>query len=505
MNTVSSSTGRAPPLLSLSGISKTFGGTLALDTIDWSVARAEVHCLIGENGSGKSTLIKILTGVHAPDPGGVIIIDGERHTSLTPHQAKAHGIQVIFQDLSLFPNLTVLENIAFDLELGSPFRSPPRRTMRETALATLARLETDIPLDARVGTLPVAQRQIVAICRGLAVNARLLFMDEPTSSLTHHEADLLFKTVRRLKEMGVAVVFVSHRLDEVTEIAERVTVLRDGRKVGTFPACDVDSHRLSELMTGEAIRNKVMARRIEDRRPALEVHGAARDGEFDDVSFVLHRGEILGLIGLLGAGRTELALALFGMTGLERGDIRLDGAPVQLRSNHDAIAVGIAYVSEDRLSLGLNLRQSIADNVSLAVLDRLGDAIGLVAPGRRNELADDWVARLGIKATNVSAPVQTLSGGNQQRVVLAKWLATNPKVLILDSPTVGVDIRNKQGIYDMVRQLADQGVAILLISDEVPEVYFNCDRVLLMREGRIAGEFVPGVASEQELAEALYA
>jgi simple sugar transport system ATP-binding protein len=353
--------------------------------------------------------------------------------------------------------------------------------------------------------LPVAQRQIVAICRGLAANARILFMDEPTSSLTRHEVNLLFETVRRLKSQGVTVVFVSHRLDEVVEIAERVTVLRDGRKVGTFLASDVDDHRLAELMTGEIIRHKVMARKLEDRRPVLEVRGATRPGEFEDVSFTLHQGEILSLVGLLGAGRTELALALFGMTRLERGEFLLDGAPLHIHSNQDAVAAGIAYVSEDRLSLGLNLRQSTADNVSISVLDRLTDAIGLVAPASRKGLADTWIARLQIRAANVGAAVQTLSGGNQQRVVLAKWLATDPKVLILDSPTVGVDIRNKQGIYEVVRELAERGVAILLISDEIPEVYFNSDRVLHMRDGRIAGEFVPGEATEHAVAEALYA
>jgi len=502
---VLSSTAPEMPFLALSGISKRFGGTVALDAIEWSVERGEVHCLVGENGSGKSTLIKILAGVHAPDTGGTISVEGVPYAALTPHQAKSLGIQVIFQDLSLFPNLTVLENIAIDLELGSPFRPPPQHAMRQAAQEALARLEADLPLDARVGTLPVAQRQIVAICRGLAVNARVLFMDEPTSSLTRHEVELLLETVRRLKAQGVAVVFVSHRLEEVVEIAERVTVLRDGRKVGTFAAAEVNDHRLAELMTGETIEHTVNARVLAERHPTLEVRHATREGEFEDVSLVLHQGEILGLIGLLGAGRTELALALFGMTPLESGEIRLDGAPLRLRSNQDAITAGIAYVSEDRLSLGLNLRQSIAENISISVLDRLGNSLGLVAPRRRNELATSWVTRLGIRAANVGAPVQTLSGGNQQRVVLSKWLATGPKVLILDSPTVGVDIKNKQGIYDVVRELAAQGVAILLISDEVPEVYFHCDRVLHMRGGRIAGEFVPGTANEHALSEALYA
>jgi simple sugar transport system ATP-binding protein len=495
----------AETFLALTGIGKTFGGTLALDGIDWSVDRGELHCLVGENGSGKSTLIKILAGVHPPDPGGSIWIDGSLHASLTPSQAKSLGVQVIFQDLSLFPNLTVLENIAFDHELHAPFLPPPTRDMREVAGAALARLDAKLRLDAPVRDLPVAQRQIVAICRGLATNAQILFMDEPTASLTRREVELLLRTVRRLKGLGVAIVFVSHRLEEIVEVAERVTVLRDGHKVGTFPAAEVNDHRLSELMTGASITHHVTARELGDRRPALEVRGATRGGEFEGVSFILHRGEILGLIGLLGAGRTELALALFGMTELEDGEILLDGTRLNLRSNEDAVKAGLAYVSEDRLALGLNLKQSIADNVAITVLGRLANALGLVLAGSRSSVAKNWATRLGIRAANVQVPVQTLSGGNQQRVVLAKWLATAPKVLILDSPTVGVDIRNKQGIYEVVRRLADKGVAVLLISDEVPEVYFNSDRVLHMRNGRIVGEYIPGIGKEHALSEALYA
>ena len=383
---------------------KRFGGTLALEGIDWSVAPGEVHCLVGENGSGKSTLIKILSGVHAPDPGGEITIDGVAHPNLTPHQARQLGIQVIFQDLSLFPNLTVEENIAIDLELSAPFKPPPRKAMRDAAKAALARLDADLPLDAPVGRLPVAQRQIVAICRGLAANARILFMDEPTASLTRHEVDLLLATVRRLKEQGVSIVFVSHRLDEVVEIAERVTVLRDGRKVGTFPAAEIDDNRLAELMTGESIEHTLSARPTSGRRRVLEVNGASRAGEFEDVSFTLHDGEILGLIGLLGAGRTELALALFGMTRLDRGEIAVDGRRLRSSSNRAAIAAGIAYVSEDRLSLGLNLRQSIADNIAITVLDGLRNRLGLVPFERRASLARSWIDRLNIRAAGVEAP-----------------------------------------------------------------------------------------------------
>ncbi len=501
--------GRAPtassgPFLELRHIGKRFGGTTALRDIDWTVNTGEVHCLVGENGSGKSTLIKVIAGVHASDPGGDIAIDGVSYRYLTPHQAKLLGVQVIYQDLSLFPNLTVLENIAIDHELGGAMRFAPRRIMRAAAEAALARIEATLPLDARVATLPVAQRQLVAICRGLSVNARLLVMDEPTASLTHHEVDLLLRHVMRLKALGVAVVFVSHRLGEVMEIAERVTVLRDGSKVGTFRASELDDDKLAELMTGNRIEHKIVAQRFEDRKPVVEVRGITRAAEFEEVSFTLHRGEVLGLIGLLGAGRTELALALFGMSRLDRGEVLVEGRPAHLWPNRAAIAAGIAYVSEDRLSLGVNLKQSVADNISVTVIDKLAK-MGFVAPERRRVLAADWVNRLNIRTPSTGAAVQTLSGGNQQRVVLAKWLAAQPKVLILDGPTVGVDIRNKQGIYEIIRSLARDGMAILLISDEVDEVYFNCDRVLHMRGGQIVAEFVPGVTAETALREAVYA
>ena len=491
-------------LLSLSNIRKRFGGTLALDDISWSVAQGEVHCLVGENGSGKSTLIKILSGVHAPDPGGALIVDGVSYSGLTPHQARQLGIQVIFQDLSLFPNLTVEENIAIGLELSAPLKPPPRKQMRLAAKAALARLEADLPLNAVVGRLPVAQRQIVAICRGLAANARILFMDEPTASLTRHEVDLLLASVRRLQSQGVSIVFVSHRLDEVIEIAERVTVLRDGRKVGTFPVTEIDDNRLSELMTGEIVKHELSAKATSGNA-VLEVKSATRSGEFENVSFAIREGEIVGLIGLLGAGRTELALALFGMSRLESGEVLVSGRQLTTSSNKAAIRAGIAYASEDRLSMGVNLRQSVADNIAITVLDSLQNSFGLIPPGRCASLAHSWIEKLNIRTAGIDVPVQTLSGGNQQRIVLAKWLATRPKVLILDGPTIGVDIRNKAGIHKVVRSLADSGMAILMISDEVPEVFFNCDRVLHMRNGRIAGEFVPGISTESEVSETLYA
>lgn len=492
------------PFLRLAGLTKRFGGVVALDGVDWDVRPGEVHCLVGENGCGKSTLIKAVAGVHAPSAGS-IEIDGRPVLPLTPSRARALGIQVIFQDLSLFPNLSVAENIGIEDHLAGAVRPVRYGRLRERASATLARLRFRLDPDAAVADLSVAERQIVAICRGLAAEARLIFMDEPTASLTRAEVDRLLAIVARLKADGIAVVFVSHRLDEVVKVAERVTVMRDARVVGTFPVGEVDQRRIGHLMTGLDISHGVVARDMAGAPPLLEVEGLTRDGEYEDVSFTLRRGEVLGLTGLLGAGRTELALTLFGMTRPDRGGLKLAGRALRLRSNRDAVRAGIAYVSEDRLGLGVILKQSIADNIVLAVLKDLRGPAGLIPHGRRVALAAEWVRRLAIKIPGLGRPVGTLSGGNQQRVVLAKWLAARPAVLILDSPTVGVDIKNKQGIYGVVADLARDGVGVILISDEVGEVFATCDRVLHMRGGRIVGEAVPGRVAEAEFEERIYA
>lgn len=494
----------AIPFLRLAGVGKRFGGVVALDGIDWDVLPGEVHCLVGENGCGKSTLIKTVAGVHPPS-AGLVEIEGRPVLPLTPAKARALGIQVIFQDLSLFPNLSVAENIAVETHLDGPARPVSYGGMGRLAEATLARLDFTLDPNASVAELSVAERQIVAICRGLAAEARLIFMDEPTASLTRAEVDRLLAIVTRLKADGIAVVFVSHRLDEVVEIAERVTVMRDGRKVGTWPVAEVDQRRIAHLMTGLDFDPQVVARDLGDAPPLLAVEGLGRDGEYADIDFTLRRGEVLGMVGLLGAGRTELALTLFGMAKPDRGTMRLDGQPLRLRSNRDALRAGIAYVSEDRLGLGVILKQSIADNVALAVLKGLRGPLGLIPERARRTLAEDWVGRLAIKVPAVDRAVGTLSGGNQQRVVLAKWLAARPKLLILDSPTVGVDIKNKKGIYDIVAELARDGVGVIVISDEVGEIFATCDRVLHMRAGRLIGDDVPGRVSEHELEERIYA
>ncbi|MDJ0629116.1 MAG: sugar ABC transporter ATP-binding protein [Rhodobacter sp.] len=493
------------PALRLRNVSKTFGGVKALQSVDFEVHAGEVHCLAGENGCGKSTLIKIVTGVYTPDPGGTIELFGERIASISPTKARALGIAVIWQDLALFPHMTVAENIAFDEMVGVLPRLSFGSRYKGRVRAVLDRLNVPLNLDTRLGDLPIAQRQIVAIARALLGEARLVFMDEPTASLTQSETNALLDVVRTLSAQGIAVVFVSHRLAEVIDISERVTVLRDGELVGVYPTEGMTQFRLGELMTGAQLENVVRAQDRSGARPVLEVEGLTRHDEFDNVSLTVRQGEVLGLTGLIGAGRSELAHALIGMRAPDAGEIRLEGAPVRFSSIRDAIARGVAYVSEDRLSLGLIQPQSIADNTAISVLDRILGGLGMISPSRQSELVRHWIGELAVKIGKPEDAVSTLSGGNQQRVVLAKWLATEPRLLILDSPTVGVDVGARAGIFRIVRKLADEGLAILLISDEVTEVLFNADRVLHMADGKIVGEYDPHSTGVPELEARIYA
>ena len=493
------------PAIRFERVSVNFGGVRALQDVSFEVGRGEVHCLAGENGSGKSTLIKVITGVYQPEAGARMEYFGKAEASISPNLARSHGISVIWQDLALFPEMTVAENIAFDTLLGGRPRLVSYAAMRMTAEAALAKLGVTLDLEARLNSLPIAQRQVVAIARALVGDARLIFMDEPTASLTQTETDHLLAVVRILSARGVAVVFVSHRLAEVLEIAARVTVLRDGKLVGVYPTQVMTQSRLTELMTGKTFDTVVGARDLAGHRPVLEIAGLTRAGEYSDVSLTIREGEIVGLTGLIGAGRTELGHTLFGMTRADSGSIRLNGQALALKSNRDAVAAGIAYVSEDRLALGLVQPQSIADNLVLPVLDRISGRDGLISRSQKANLVAHWIKELAIKIGKPEDAVSTLSGGNQQRVVLAKWLATKPKVLILDCPTVGVDVGARAGIYKIVRELANQGLAILLISDEVSEVHFNTDRILHMAGGRIVGQYDPRATTLHALEEAVYA
>lgn len=493
------------PLITLKELSKSFGGHQALKNITLTLNKGEVHCLAGANGCGKSTLIKTISGVYAPDDGSEIIIDDKSYPRLTPDRARDLGVQVIYQDLSLFPNLTVAENIAFEYNLKGYFGWFSKTKIKQKACQILQELAFTIDPDALVQNLPIAQRQQVAICRALVADASLVIMDEPTASLTRTEVNQLLRTVNYLRDKNITVVFVSHRLDEVKEISDRITVIRDGEKVGTWPASDLSVGQITELMTGLTITHEQKLPNAELGKVVLQLDNLSRKGQFENISFSLHRGEVLGLCGLLGSGRTELALSLFGITHPDSGEIAIDGNPVQIKDNTRAIELGIGYVSEDRLTLGAVLPQSVADNMMLSILQRIRTPLYLIDETKKADLVQEWVKDLDIKVTNPDNPLSTLSGGNQQKVVLAKWILTKPKVLILDSPTVGVDIGAKDSIYKLIHRLSGVGISVLLISDEVPEAYYNCDRILHMKQGRIVNELIPNQITEQQLAEAINA
>lgn len=494
----------AQPLLSLKNIKVTFGGVRALKGVSFEVMPGEVHCLAGENGCGKSTLIKVITGVYKPEEGAEFAFDGQRISAMTPTLAQSMGIQVIWQDLALFGEMTVAENIGFQYAVGGKYGLVDKKAMEQAAARALARLGVSLDLHLPLKELPIAQRQIVAIARALVGEAKLVFMDEPTASLTQSETDYLIDIVRNLSASGVAVVFVSHRLAEVLEISHRMTVLRDGALVGVYPAEGLTQSRITELMTGRNFDSAVIAKDHDKEPVVLSVRNLTRENEFEDISFDLRRGETLGITGLLGAGRTELALTLFGMHRPHAGEINIAGQTMNFGSNRDAIRAGVAYLSEDRLSLGLNQPQSIADNLVMASLDKILSG-GLISPSKKASVVSHWISALGVKIGRPEDPIRTLSGGNQQRVAIAKWLAIGPRILILDAPTVGVDVGARAGIFDIVRKLAAEGLSIIVISDEPPEVYFNTDRIIHMVEGKIQATYDPRRLSLTELEAAVYA
>jgi simple sugar transport system ATP-binding protein len=424
----------------------------------------------------------------APDEG-VVIIGGRPHSHLAAIDAIRQGIQIIYQDLSLYPNLSVAENISFNqfVERRASFVS--WKEVRTIAERGLAEIGEQIDLGESVQNLSVAKRQIVAITRSLTQNARLIIMDEPTSAITREDVKHLFSVIARLKTKGISTLFISHKLNEIFEVAEVVTILRDGRKVGDFPTSDLDDAKLTYLMTGQRIQYTPYKVLVENKTaPLLEVRGLTRKGHFQDIRFALWPGEILGLTGLIGSGRTELALALFGLNPPDAGQILMNGKAVRVRTPEDAGRLGIGYLPEDRLTQGLFIGQSIGDNIVITVLKKLLGALGLIDPARRRRTEKRWLEELAVKAPSPRVRVWSLSGGNQQRVVLAKWLATDPKVFILDGPTIGIDIASKRNIHQIIRALAERGIAIIMISDEIPEIIHNCNRVLVMREGRLEME-----------------
>lgn len=474
-------------LLVLRNISKNYAGVRALDSVDLTITRGEIHCLVGENGSGKSTLIKIISGFVRPD-SGQISLDGQLLGNESSLDSIRQGIEVIYQDMSLFPNLTVAENIAVNQRIETGQRIIKWKSIRDIARLGIERIGLAIDLDAVVGSLPIATQQMIAICRALTKNVRLLVMDEPTSALTRVETDRLFKVVTDLQQQGISVLFVSHKLTEVFQIAHRVTVLRDGKCVGTFTKESLNQDRLSFLMTGRTIERNSEVTGGSANAALLEVASLSRTGEFSDVSLTLHAGEIVGITGLLGSGRTELALSLFGLTRADCGEIRIGGRPARVRSVMDAVRLGIGYVPENRLVQGLVMQQSVADNLVMAAISAVLNRFGVISRSKKVHFVGSWIRDLSVKVSDAGTAVQTLSGGNQQKVVIAKWLATKPRILILDNPTAGIDIAAKSAIHGMIRRLAEGGMGIILISDEIAEVLDNCARVLVMVGGRIIAD-----------------
>ena len=494
--------GRVAPLLEARDIEKSFPGVRALSGVSFEVHAGEVHALLGENGAGKSTLIKIISGVYQPD-GGSILIGGQETRFASPEDAKRAGVATIYQELLLFPELTVAENIFLGHAPRAAMGRIDWRAMRARAEALLDSLEIDdLAANQVVGALSVGNRQRVEILRALSHDARILIMDEPTAALTESDVTRLFDIVRRLRARGVGIVYISHRLDEIFSIGDRVSVLRDGAYVGAREVAETNASELVQMMVGRRIDNLFPKITVPIGALVLEARDIVRHPMTKSVSLTVRAGEIVGLAGLVGSGRSELAQTLFGITPAESGEIRLMGEDVAIHSPESARSLGIAYVPEDRGVQGLVRPMSVLHNFSLAALGALSRA-GFIDRGAERRMAEEGVQRFRVKTSSVDEIAGRLSGGNQQKIVLGKWLANNPKLLILDEPTRGIDVGAKAEIHRLMCELAAAGVAILMISSELPEVLGMSDRVLVMREGRLVAEFDRAHATSETVGAAM--
>lgn len=484
------------PIIQVQKVSKAFGGVQALKEVHFESFPGEVHAILGENGAGKSTLIKIMTGVQQPD-AGQIILDGNPIHFANTREAQEHGIAAIYQEPSLFPDLDLAENILVGRQPMSR-RGVDWKRMYQEASALLARLGSSLDPRTKARELSVAQQQVVEIARALSINAKVLIMDEPTSSLTQGEVEELFLIVRQLRAAGTAIVFISHRLEELFSLADRVTILRDGSYVGTQLMTDVTTEDLIRMMVGRNLDQLFPKQAVAAGEVVLEVEGLTVEGSFSDVSFELRRGEIVGMAGLIGAGRTNVARALFGIESATAGTIKLDGKPVTIKSPETAMKLGIGYVPEDRKEHGLVLEMSIAQNITLPILKNFAK-VGWLNFKREAVAAASGAKQLEVKMAGVNQKAGQLSGGNQQKVVLAKWLGTKPRILILDEPTRGIDVGTKAAVHQLMSSLAAEGMAILMISSELPEILGMSDRILVMRAGRLTGQFSRAEATQENL------
>ncbi len=476
-------------LLELRGIGKKFPGVTALAGVDFTVRAGEIHALLGENGAGKSTLIKVLTGVYAAD-GGEIRLGGQIIRPAAPKDAERHGISTVYQEVNLVPSLSVAENITLGRQPGAlGFLNWP--AIRRRAKAALARLEVECDVDAELGSLSVAMQQMVAIARALDTDAKLLVLDEPTASLDEHEVAELFGVMRKLRAQGMGIVFVTHFLDQVYAVTDRLTILRNGQLVGEYATASLSRLELVGKMLGrevsEADFTSHAAAPKAATQPVLSARGLHRRGAIAPADIALHAGEVAGLGGLLGSGRTETARLLFGIDPCDGGEISIKGAPVRVASPRDAVRLGLAFCSEDRKAEGILPNLSVRENLIVALQGKRG-ALRALSASEQAQLCEHYIRALRIKTADAEVPIRNLSGGNQQKVLLARWLATQPAIIILDEPTRGIDIGAKQEIEQLIAKLRDDGLAVLFISSEIDEVVRNCSRVLVLRERRLAGE-----------------
>ncbi len=485
-------------LLRATNISKTFAGVQALQGVSFELRAGEVHAIVGENGAGKSTLTKIITGVHEADDGS-LEVNGRVIAKNDPVISRSLGIAIIHQQPALFPDLTVAENIALGLEPPGWWRPIRWGERRRRARELLERVGAAIDPDAVVQSLSMPQQQLVEIARALGADARILILDEPTASLSEREVERLFRMIRDLRSQGVGMIYISHRLDELFQVADRVTILRDGCTVATRPMAEVDRAELIRLMVGRDLTAVFPKQTVTPGEVVLELRGVGRrDANVEGVNLSVRAGEILGLAGLVGAGRTELARILFGLTPADAGEIRLRGNAVEIRSPTHAVELGIAYVPEDRRRHGVLLEMPVAPNISLAILTKIA-TLGWIDTARERSIASAFVERLAIKTASIDAVAANLSGGNQQKVALARWLATEPAVLILDEPTQGVDVGAKAEIHRLMSELAAKGLAIIMISSELPEILGMSDRIAVMHDGAIMDVMDRAEATQEKL------
>ena len=483
----------------LENIDKRFGGVHALKNLNLRIEEGKIHCLAGENGCGKSTLIKTISGVHAPDMGK-IFLNGVEHHKLNPKQSISAGIQVIYQDFSLFQNLSVAENIAMNKLVKDNRQLMTRKNYALIAEEAMAKIGINLDLDEIVENLSVADKQLVAIARALtSEKSRLIIMDEPTSALTHQEIQRLLDIILKLKQQNIATLFVSHKLKELMEVCDQFIVMRNGQIVKEGPVGEFSERKISALMLGKEIETSRNGKFSGDRESILDVKNISYKDKFKDISFSLNKGEILGITGLLGCGRTEIVSSLFGVLPVSAGEIFLKGKAVKITSPNAARKLGIGYVPEDRLTEGLLLQQSIQSNSIVASLENFSNKLGVLNFDRIKKIVSEKILELKLNTADISVPVRTLSGGNQQRVVIAKWLCADIDILILNGPSVGVDVGSKFEIHKKIQELRTGGTSVIIVSDDIPELVDNCDRVLLIHKGEMRKEFDYEAISEEAI------